>query len=102
MTATDDSDLGAPRGAVSRRALGLVAALLTGAGISVQARINSALAARLDDGLVAALISFGTGFMLRALITSTLPQARRGLRRIPAAFAERRLRWWHFTGGFGG
>jgi transporter family-2 protein len=85
-----------------QRALGLLAAFVTGTGISLQGRINSALAARLDDGLVAALISFGTGFVLLTLLALVLPQPRRGLRRIRAALAERRLRWWHLTGGFCG
>ncbi len=78
---------------------GLLAAFVTGAGISVQARINSALAARLDDGLFAALISFGTGWILLVVAASALPAARRGLVRVRSALVHRRLRWWHLTGG---
>lgn len=101
-TISAHSDADAAPGAMRLRALGLLAAFITGAGVSVQGRINSALAARLDDGLVAALISFGTGFVLLTLTVAMLPRPRRGLRRIRSALAERRLRWWHLTGGFCG
>src|SRR5438105_2319004 len=102
MTATDRADVDALLNVVLQRVLGLLAAFVTGTGIAIQGRINSALAAQLDDGLVAALISFGTGFVLLMLLALALPQPRRGLRRIRAALTERRLRWWHFTGGFCG
>ena len=49
-----------------------------------------------------ARFSFGTGFVLLMLLALALPQPRRGLRRIRAALTERRLRWWHFAGGFCG
>jgi transporter family-2 protein len=84
------------------RGLGLLFAFLAGTAIPAQARINSALAARLHDGLVAALISFGTGLLLLALLALALPALRRGLRRIRDAARSGTLRWWHFTGGLCG
>jgi len=102
VTSSAHSYVDAAPGAARRRALGLLVAFVTGAGVSLQGKINSVLATRLEDGLVAALISFGTGFVLLALMAVALPRPRRGLRRIRAALAERRLRWWHLTGGFCG
>jgi uncharacterized membrane protein YdcZ (DUF606 family) len=46
-------DADSPPGSMGRRAAGLLAAFAAGAGVSVQGRINSALAARLEDGLAA-------------------------------------------------
>jgi transporter family-2 protein len=93
---------GDPTDPAQRRGLGLLVAFVTGTGISLQARVNAALAARLDDGVAAALISFGTGFLLLVLLTVAFPAPRRGLRRLRAGLAEGRLRWWHFTGGLFG
>lgn len=111
MTATAAGRSGRPDAAPVplNRGLGLLAAFVTGTGISGQARINSALAARLHDGLLAALISFGTGFVLLVVLVVVLPAPRRGLRRIREAATVPKgeppgveLRWWHFTGGFCG
>lgn len=104
MTATGTSAAGRADAAPVplHRGLGLLTAFVTGTGISGQARVNSALAARLHDGLLAALVSFGTGFVLLVLLVAVLPAPRRGLRRIRAAAKARELHWWHFTGGFCG
>jgi transporter family-2 protein len=81
---------------------GVLFALVVGSGISFQARVNGALTTRLGDGVVAALISFSVGFVLLLTLTLALPAARHGMRRIRRAWAEYRLRWWHFTGGLCG
>jgi transporter family-2 protein len=39
-----------------------------GSGVAVQARINERLGSELGDGFVAALISFGPGFVIIALV----------------------------------
>lgn len=63
-----------------------------GVAMAVQARINGELARRIDDGLVAALLSFLGGLVLLTLLAAALPRMRAGLGRVRAAVADRRLR----------
>lgn len=85
-----------------RRAAGTAVAVVVGALFAVQARINGELGALLDDGVTAALVSFGSG--LAVLTTATLLSARMraGLRGVVAALRAGRLRWWHLAGGVSG
>ena len=77
-----------------------------GGMVAVQAHLNGLLAHDLGSGLagaaVAALMSFGSGFVLLCLICAPNPRARRGLRRVAVAVREDRLRLWHLAGGAGG
>jgi transporter family-2 protein len=77
----------------------VVIAMLGGLALSVQARINGQLGAQLHDGVLAALISFGTGLLLLALLVPATPAGRRGLSRLVAAFREGGLTWWMCLGG---
>lgn len=77
----------------------LLAAVLAGACMSVQARINGALAAQLGSGVHAATISFGVGMLVLLALWAVLPVMRRGMRRIIAGLRERRLPWWGISGG---
>jgi transporter family-2 protein len=83
----------------AQKATGLAAALLCGAGVAAQARINGELGARLHDGLAAAVISFGSGFLILAFAAATVPSMRRGLRQVSAAVGKGELRWWQLLGG---
>jgi transporter family-2 protein len=65
----------------------------------VQARINGDLGARLHDGVAAALISFGSGFLVLTVIVGLAPSVRRGLRDLRAAVGRGDLRWWQLLGG---
>jgi transporter family-2 protein len=84
----------------------MLGAFGVGALVAVQAHLNGALADALDSGLVgaavAALLSFGSGFVLLCLICSLSPRLRRGLRQIAGAVRRGRLRRWHLVGGAGG
>ncbi|MCW2498935.1 MAG: hypothetical protein JWN87_611, partial [Frankiales bacterium] len=77
------------------RALPLAAAVVSGSLVAVQQRINGELGRSLQDPLLAAVVSFGTGLlvvaalMLRRSARAALP----GLRRVP---------WWTRLGGLGG
>lgn len=84
------------------RWLGLLGAFAIGSAVALQARINGALAARLVDGLHAAVISFATGTLVVLTLTALLPPARRGLRHVVRATLSGALRWWHLTGGLCG
>jgi transporter family-2 protein len=64
--------------------------------VAVQARVNGQLAQELDDSLLAAVVSFGSGLVLvAAVVLSRRParQAWSGVRRLP---------WWTRLGGIGG
>jgi transporter family-2 protein len=86
----------------SKRLLGTAGALLCGAAVAVQSRINGDLGTRLHDGIAAALVSFGIGLVLLAVLAAALPSVRRGLARVRDALEKGRLGWWHLLGGTGG
>jgi transporter family-2 protein len=85
-----------------RHALGLLVACLAGAGLAVQTRINGELAGRLNDGLAAAAISFGSGTILVLLLIAVSPSARAGVRQVRHALNVSDLHWWQLTGGLCG
>jgi transporter family-2 protein len=79
--------------------LGVALAGVSGLGMAVQARVNGELAVRLDDGVAAAVISFGTGLVLLGLGSLLSRPGRRGLRALDRALRAGTLRWWHLLGG---
>lgn len=83
-------------------ALGVGLAVLSGVALAVQSRINGELGARLGDGVLAALISFGGGLVLLVALVPLIPRARAGLRLLRAALRRGDLRFWQCLGGFGG
>ncbi|TSE00770.1 DMT family transporter [Skermania sp. ID1734] len=87
---------------MNRHVVGLAAALAIGFAVAVQARINGELGARLNDGIAAALISFGVGLVLLCAGLSVSPRMRAGLRQVRAALARTQLRPWHLSGGLFG
>ncbi len=76
-------------------ALPIAAAVVSGGLVAVQQRINGDLGRALDDPLLAAVVSFGTGLVLMtALVVRRGVRARWGdLRAVP---------WWTRVGGIGG
>jgi len=84
----------------------MLGAFSVGGMVAVQAHLNGLLADRLGAGLpgvaVAALLSFGSGFVLLCVLVAVNPRTRQGLRRIAGAVRRRRLRPWHLVGGVGG
>ncbi len=84
------------------RVVGTAVAVGLGVAVAVQARINGELGQRIDDGLVAALLSFLGGLALLALVAATWPRMRRGLGRVRAAVGDRRLRPYQLLGGICG
>ncbi|QRQ79543.1 DMT family transporter [Glutamicibacter protophormiae] len=67
--------------------------------LSLQSRINGALATALGDPIAAATFSFGAGLLALALTALAAPTARRGVRRIPAVLRGRRVPWWYLAAG---
>lgn len=86
----------------ARLAVALVAAVGTGALVALQSRINGDLGQRLDDGFLAAFVSFGSGLVLLALASLVWRPGRRGIRRIVVALRTREIPWWLVLGGVGG
>jgi transporter family-2 protein len=81
--------------------------VLGGAGFvgvltAVQARINGQLGARLDDGLLAAAISFGSGLVILIVLSAVLPTGRRGFGALVTGMRARTIPWWMLAGGAAG
>ncbi|MBC9714291.1 DMT family transporter [Streptomyces sp. TRM66268-LWL] len=81
----------------------VVLATFSGTLIALQSRINGELAAGLGkDGFAAAVISFGSGFVVLALGLLAWREPRDGVRKVARAVRGHRLKWWQVLGGFGG
>jgi transporter family-2 protein len=85
-----------------RLALLLLAALGKGVLVALQSRINGELGQRLGDGFLAALISFGSGFVILAIASLFWRPGRRGIVRVASAVRTRRVPWWFVVGGSAG
>jgi len=76
--------------------------VLVGVLTAVQARINGQLGLRLEDGLVAAAISFGSGLAVLIVLSSALPSGRRGFSTLVGGIRSRGIPWWMLAGGAAG
>ena len=86
--------------------LAIPAMLGVGALVAVQSQINGTLAGRLGDGLragvLAAVISFGSGLVVLSVVAALRPGVRRGFFSVPRLVRDGRLRWWQVVGGAAG
>jgi bacterial/archaeal transporter family-2 protein len=82
--------------------MGIALALLAGALVAVQSRINGELGERLHDGVLAALISFGGGLLVLLAAAVVSARMRAGVRRVAAAARRGELSWWQLCGGASG
>ncbi len=85
-----------------RLALCVALATLCGAGVALQSRINGQLGSDLHDGFVAALISFGSGLVIIAVVLAVSRTGRRGFLTVTGAIRRREIPWWHAAGGVAG
>ncbi|CAM4199024.1 DMT family transporter [Kibdelosporangium persicum] len=74
-------------------------AVFVGVLLASQGRVNGQLGAELRDGVLAAIISTGFGFVVLVTAVVCTPAGRRGAGRLAASLRERRLRWWECLGG---
>ncbi|MGF7216255.1 transporter family-2 protein [Spirosoma lacussanchae] len=72
----------------------LLLAFLTGLAITVQAGVNANLRQAITNPLLAAAISFGTGFVSLLLVLLTTSSS------APSIDTFRQISWWKWTGGF--
>lgn len=79
--------------------LGLPLAVLAGLAVAGQGRVNGALGARLDDGLAAAAISFGSGLLLIVVISLISASGRQGLQAIAPAIKAKKFPRWYIAAG---
>lgn len=82
--------------------LALIFAALAGSLMTVQARVNSELATRIDNGFVAATISFGSGLLILCVIMVASRRSRAGLRLVKARINDGSFPWaFTLAGGIG-
>jgi transporter family-2 protein len=89
---------------VSRVRALIPAAAAVGVGVltALQAKINGELAVLLGSGVQAAVVSFGSGFVVLCVLVLVVPALRQGLLRLPGEVRAGRLAWWACLGGIGG
>lgn len=74
-------------------------AFIVGALTALQSRINGELAVATTSGVQAAVVSFGTGWILLTVVLALSPAMRTGLRTVIRDLREGALRWWQVAGG---
>ena len=78
-------------------------AALSGAMIALQARANGELSHRLNNGLQAALVSFGSGLIIIFIITLFNSKIKEGIKNLRQSVASKEIaRWKLFAGALGG
>ena len=77
-------------------------AIIFGAGIATQSRINGELGVQLGNGFLAALISFGSGLLILCVAMAISPVGRRGFGLVTKALRGRTIPWWYVAGGAAG
>jgi transporter family-2 protein len=71
--------------------------------IALQARANGELSHRLDNGLQAALVSFGSGLIIIFVITLFNSKIKEGIKKLRQSVANKEIaRWKLFAGALGG
>ena len=87
----------------TRRHLGfgtfLVIFIFGGFSVAIQARANGELTHHTGNGVQAALISFGSGFVIISIAMIFSKSMHAGLGRIFASLRDRSLPWWAFPSG---
>ncbi|HEY4266562.1 MAG TPA: DMT family transporter [Galbitalea sp.] len=100
MTSQHPSQPAAPSRA--RIVILLLVALLCGAGVALQSRINGQLGGELGDGSLAAVISFGSGLIVTIVALLVSRSGRDGLGTVVREVRARRFPWLFLLGGLGG
>lgn len=88
----------------SRLAVGvaLVVTILCGGLVATQSRVNSELSQETGNGYLVAIISFGSGFIVLAIIGLVHPGTRRGIATVFRSIRSGTTPWWYAVGGLAG
>lgn len=88
----------------SRALVGITVAcaVVFGAFVALQSRINGELGRALGDGYLAAVISFGSGLIVLSLAMAASRTGRSGFARVVSAIRGRRTPVWYALGGAAG
>ncbi|WP_345751954.1 DMT family transporter [Microbacterium rhizophilus] len=90
------------RGRAPRGLLPVAGAIAVGVLTAIQSRLNGGLGAAIDDAIVAAVISFGSGFLIMAVAISALPSGRAAAARLRRGLRGGDIPWWIMIGGAAG
>ena len=82
--------------------IAIVLAVGSGVFTAVQSRVNSQLAARLDDAYTAATISFGSGLVILLVTLAFWKPGRAGFGKVLGELRARRMAGWMLLGGVAG
>ena len=74
-------------------------AALSGLMIALQARANGELSHRLNNGLEAALVSFGSGLIIITVIAAFNPAIKEGIKNLRVAVANKEIAQWKLLAG---
>jgi len=77
-------------------------AAFVGALTALQSRLNGQLSKDIHNGIAAALVSFGTGYIVLIAITAVSLKDRQGLVALWSAIKHKRLKTWEIIGGMVG
>ena len=77
-------------------------AAFVGALTALQSRLNGQLSKDIHNGIAAALVSFGGGYLCLIIITIISVKDRQGLIAMWSAIKHKRLQKWEIIGGMGG
>jgi len=80
-------------------AIPMVACVLVGALTAIQSRMNGELSLKMQNGIEAAVYSFGSGLMVLIVIVLLSRKVRRGLAAVPVAIRKGEIKWWQILGG---
>lgn len=83
-------------------AVAIAGAVAVGVLTALQARVNGQLGRQLDDGFVAAVVSFGSGLVVLVMLSAAVPSGRRGARALATGIRRRTIPWWMLAGGAAG
>ncbi|WP_328333962.1 MULTISPECIES: DMT family transporter [unclassified Streptomyces] len=80
----------------------VLATVLAGLLSPLQSTVNGALGKNINDGNAAAVISFGTGLILMAVIVFARPTTRRQALSLPRLLRDGTIPWWNCVAGLCG
>lgn len=79
--------------------IALGGAVVIGVMTAIQARVNGVLGVRIDDGIVAGLVSFTAGLIILVAVTVAVPSSRAGAARLWNGLRTRHVPIWMLCGG---